>query len=213
MSSSISTHATVPSTSHSSHPTHPIHFPFRQNAIARRARPPDTTELDYQYATSETSSRGMSETGSESSSEDEVLLPKAFVSPPNFIVPSAEGEATGPPDPKLTSDRIEKEQQIAGEEEQAEILRSSKEEEMRLGKELVPDKSHGSAELNMDAALREGGSVGEDVIEAQMQTNEAEKSLTRKEKLAERLMEVFGLEEREEVLEEMKCWLLRSISE
>ena len=212
MSSSSTTHATAPSTSHGFHPTHTLHFPFRQNAIARRACQPGTTELDYQYATPETSSRRTSAAGSESSSEGEVPLPKGFVSHPNLIVPSGEGEAAAHPDPKLISDRITKEQQIADVEEQTEILRSAEEQEMRLGKEFVPPKSRDSADLNVDAALREGGSEREDVIEEQMQTNEAEKRLTRNEKLAERLMEVFGLEEREEVLEEMKCWLLRSVS-
>ncbi|OXG86709.1 sterol 3-beta-glucosyltransferase [Cryptococcus neoformans var. grubii Br795] len=211
MSSSSPTHAKAPSTSHGSHPTHTLHFPFRQNAIARRARRPGTTELDYQYATPETSSRRTSAAGSEASSEGEVPLPKGFVSHPNLIIPSGEGEAAAHADLKLINDRICKEQQIADVEEQAEILRSAEEQRMRLGKEFVRHKNRDSADLNVDAALREGGSEGDDVIEEQMQTNEAEKRITRKERLAERLMEVFGLEEREQVLEEMKCWLLRSV--
>lgn len=213
MSSSSPTHAKAPSTSHGSHPTHTLHFPFRQNAIARRARRPGTAELDYQYATPETSSRRTSAAGSEASSEGEVPLPKGFVSHPNLIIPSGEGEAAAHADLKLINDRICKEQQIADVEEQAEILRSAEEQRMRLGKEFVRHKNRDSADLNVDAALREGGSEGDDVIEEQMQTNEAEKRITRKERLAERLMEVFGLEEREQVLEEMKCWLLRSVSE
>lgn len=213
MSSSSPTHAKAPSTSHGSHPTHTLHLPFRQNAIARRARRPGTTELDYQYATPETSSRRTSAAGSEASSEGEVPLPKGFVSHPNLIIPSGEGEAAAHADLKLINDRICKEQQIADVEEQAEILRSAEEQRMRLGKEFVRHKNRDSADLNVDAALREGGSEGDDVIEEQMQTNEAEKRITRKERLAERLMEVFGLEEREQVLEEMKCWLLRSVSE
>jgi len=35
----------------------------------------------------------------------------------------------------------------------------------------------------------------------------------RSERLAARLQEVFGLDDVEEVLEEMPCWLLRSVSE
>jgi sterol 3beta-glucosyltransferase len=51
------------------------------------------------------------------------------------------------------------------------------------------------------------------LIEERMDINPTEKQRVRREKLAERLMEVFGLEKREEVLEEMRCWLLRSVSE
>jgi len=76
-----------------------------------------------------------------------------------------------------------------------------------------PVRSSGarSSEDNVAAALREGDGQ-EELIEDNMESNPQEKKRVRREKLAERLQEVFGLEEREEVLEEMRCWLLRSVS-
>lgn len=98
---------------------HPeLHFPFRENTIARRAQAPGQTELSYQYADEE--------------ENDSVLADLPL-----------ERHAVQPTDTE----------------------------------------------------------------------SEAEAKRHRSARLAARLQEVFGLKEEEEVLEEMTCWLLRSVSE
>lgn len=63
------------------------------------------------------------------------------------------------------------------------------------------------------AALREAREGSEVEVEDRMPMNAGERQRLRRERLGQKLMDVFGLQEREEVVEEMKCWLLRSVSE
>jgi sterol 3beta-glucosyltransferase len=121
---------------------------------------------------------------------------------------------------QVVADRVEAEAEIAEEEERVEISKAAEESTpyseshpyalaTPLEKASQPKRQ---SEENVGAALREGD-VGEEEVEDRMAENPAEKKRVRREKLAERLQEVFGLEERETVLEEMRCWLLRSVSE
>lgn len=75
------------------------------------------------------------------------------------------------------------------------------------------ESGSGAEESNTEAALREaeGGELVE--VEDRMAMNAGERQRLRKQQLGQRLMEVFGLNEMEEVVEEMRCWLLRSVSE
>ncbi|ODN84084.1 hypothetical protein, variant [Cryptococcus amylolentus CBS 6039] len=210
------------------HPSHSLHFPFRQNAIARKARRPGTTELDYQFAASPPRSghERQGSIASEVSSDGEVPLPKGFKQSKRESSDSSVGSITGEEADMLNA-RITQEQGIADEEERVEMLETAREEgvsEIELGKAIstrgsLQDLNAAAAlstrgslqDLNTAAALREENHEGEDVIAESLETDESEKRLMRKERLAERLMEVFGLEEREEVLAEMKCWLLRCV--
>lgn len=108
-------------------------------------------------------------------------------------------------------DRIQREQSQGQEEEAKEIVRTSPHaNKSELGPELASGQGV-SPEENVSAALREGS--GEDeLVEDRMLDNPSEKKRVRREQLAERLQEVFGLAEREDVLDEMRCWLLRSVS-
>ena len=74
----------------------------------------------------------------------------------------------------------------------------------------MPSRESGAD--NTSAALREESGENE-IVEDQMMENPSEKKRLRRENLAEKLQSVFGLAEREEVVDEMRCWLLRSISE
>ena len=65
---------------------------------------------------------------------------------------------------------------------------------------------------NVDAALREPDASEEAIFEPVEITAE-ERRVLRRDKLSAKLQEVFGLQEREEVLDELRCWLLRSVSE
>jgi sterol 3beta-glucosyltransferase len=66
----------------------------------------------------------------------------------------------------------------------------------------LPTEDRVESELESDASA------------AAVELSSAEiKRRRRNARLAARLKEVFGLEEEEEVLEEMTCWLLRSVSE
>jgi sterol 3beta-glucosyltransferase len=107
--------------------------------------------------------------------------------------------------------RIAAEEDTGEKEEDQEILRT-RPEALNLAPDVGGKKAKPS-DANLDAALREGLEGEEELVEERMELNPAERQRVRKEKLSERLMEVFGLEEREEVLEEMRCWLLRSVSE
>jgi sterol 3beta-glucosyltransferase len=91
------------------------------------------------------------------------------------------------------NDQIIKEEDQAGKEESAEIAQAAG---------LPP-----SAGQNLD--LEETPS---DLNDRMSMGKSGERQRMRKEKLGEKLMQVFGLAEREEVLEEMRCWLLRSVS-
>jgi sterol 3beta-glucosyltransferase len=88
-------------------------------------------------------------------------------------------------------DQFTREERKASEEEDSEMARAGLE-------------TGGSAGDNTDATLRQDGMKDKGA---------GEKQRIRREKLGQKLMEVFGLHEREEVIEEMRCWLLRSISE
>ncbi|WVQ71264.1 hypothetical protein IAR50_000790 [Cryptococcus sp. DSM 104548] len=195
------------------HPSHSLHFPFRQNAIARKARRPGTTELDYQFADSppRLSHERQESIAGEVSSDGEVPLPKGSRQSKRGSEDSSAGSITGE-EAGILNARVAQEVGIADEEERVEVLRTAKEEgadDVELGKAI---SARGSLQdLNAAAALREDDLEGEDVIAESLGTDESEKRLMRKERLAERLMEVFGLQEREEVLAEMKCWLLRSV--
>lgn len=70
---------------------------------------------------------------------------------------------------------------------------------------------HGEAEEARDIlyAEREMGGQVNDLSPEEA----AERKAARRERLSERMMEVFGLEEKEEVKEEFACWLLKDVSE
>ncbi|WVF70804.1 hypothetical protein IAT40_005598 [Kwoniella sp. CBS 6097] len=199
--------------SHGRHPVHPLHFPFRDNTIARRAKRPTGNELSYQLA-EEARRRGSEAASSDASSDSSVPLPKGYrgedrgSSTRSSLDASISGEAR-----EMLNEQISREEELGEQEEQEEILRAAEQSPVRPAIDLEPIVSgHGdSAEYNTDAALREPENLEEEIIEKKVQPNESEKKRLRREKLAERLMEVFGLDEREEVLEEMRCWLLRSV--
>lgn len=118
---------------------------------------------------------------------------------------SAASDGSLPPGTRvMLNDQITKEQQQAGEEEDTEMARAG----LETGGSGISGE-RGSAE-NTAAVLREHGDDDDD---STVQKESGQKQRVRKEKLGQKLMEVFGLPEREEVLEEMRCWLLRSISE
>lgn len=117
---------------------------------------------------------------------------------------SAASDGSLPPGTRvMLNDQIAKEQQQAGEEEDTEMARAG----LETGGSGISGE-RGSAE-NTAAVLREHGDDDDNTVHQES----GEKQRIRKEKLGQKLMEVFGLPEREEVLEEMRCWLLRSISE
>ncbi|WVR05782.1 hypothetical protein IAU60_002807 [Kwoniella sp. DSM 27419] len=118
---------------------------------------------------------------------------------------------------EMLNKQISREEDIGEDEEQAEILRAAEKTPNKTPLELEPiisehnEQGIDTGDLNADAALREADDSEEEIVEERAQPNESERRRLRREKLAERLQDVFGLEEREEVLEEMKCWLLRSV--
>ncbi|OCF41403.1 sterol 3-beta-glucosyltransferase [Kwoniella heveanensis CBS 569] len=202
--------------SHGVHPTHPLRFPFRDNTIARKAKRPTGNELSYQLA-DEAQRRESEGASSDASSDSSVPLPKGYrgderastaTSTRSSLDASISGEAR-----EMLNEQISREEEIGEEEEQEEILRAAEQSPVKPPVDLEPVISghKDSAEYNMDAALREPENPKEEIIEKRVQPNESEKKRLRREKLAERLMEVFGLDEREDVLEEMRCWLLRSV--
>jgi sterol 3beta-glucosyltransferase len=106
------------------------------------------------------------------------------------------------------SDRISKEENRGQQEEAEEISRASAGNDLETVSEVPTREARTD---NTSAALREGSDEDE-IVEDQMMENPSEKKRLRREKLAEKLQHVFGLAEREEVIDEMRCWLLRSIS-
>jgi sterol 3beta-glucosyltransferase len=104
--------------------------------------------------------------------------------------------------------RMTQEEGMGEEEEKEEIMRAAEEDDGV--NELDLQHAGGAGQSNTAAALR-GGDDGE--MERSRRGSSDDKKKIRKEKLAGKLMDVFGLQEREEVLEEMRCWLLRSVSE
>lgn len=129
---------------------------------------------------------------------------------------------------ELMQDRIEKEQSLGEEEEKEEMMMAEHQQAgplaaLNLGREIsatTADPVVGSggeganapSDRNALAALREP-SDGDELAEGHVPPNASERRRMRRELLAEKLKVVFGLDEREEVLEEMRCWLLRSVSE
>ena len=205
-----------------------LQFPFRQNTIARKAQSPGPSELEYQLRNQQGAAvdpqfAALAEEGRRDSGESVRTV-------------ESDGGLPAGHTREIMGERIEQEQMMAKDEEEAEMERveeespsaslmlgptlgsagaQSQSQSLEVGQSQVyPARSPGvhSSEENVAAALREADG-GEEVIEDQMEPNQQEKKRVRREKLGERLQEVFGLEEREEVLEEMRCWLLRSVSE
>jgi len=202
-----------------------LQFPFRHNAIARKARSPGPSEIAYQLR-------------NQHGAAEEPQIPAVVEErrPSGDSVATTESDGGLPPGPTrdLMTEQIAQEQHMAKVEEQAEMEKVEEEESPTASLMLGPtigsspnetqslavehDRSqsttssaHRDSVDNVAAALHEGDEVDE-IIEDRMEPNSQEKKRVRREKLGERLQEVFGLEEREEVLEEMRCWLLRSVS-
>jgi sterol 3beta-glucosyltransferase len=116
----------------------------------------------------------------------------------------------GQPARELMSNRISKEEDQGQQEEAEEISKASRPSADLATLAEMPSRESGVD--NTSAALREESGENE-IVEDQMMENPSEKKRLRREKLAEKLQDVFGLAEREEVVDEMRCWLLRSISE
>lgn len=181
-------------------------FPFRDNTIARRARSPGVAELEYQRA-----------------HNGEVPPPRGVASLRGTSADSSGSDSESMPLNKATraivSHQIAKEEGLGDEEEKEEMQRAANQQQDRPLLEPLIEGQHVSSketpsEHNVTAALREGSNEDEGEVEdAMSRPTDAERKRLRREKLGQRLMEVFGLEEREEVVEEMRCWLLRSVSE
>lgn len=195
------------------HTSHRLSFPFRANTIARRARTPGQKELSYQFA-------GM--TTSEVREAERQSAEQGYFDGDGSDSRRSSGETdesdggvpVDSPARHLMADRISKEENMAGEEEAKEMDRVGHSPMVNSTglAPPIPELNQRPSDDNAPAALREGSSEDE-VIEDQMMANPSEKKRLRREQLAERLQEVFGLEEREDVLDEMRCWLLRSVSE
>ena len=192
-----------------------LNFPYRQNAVARKARSPGPTELAYQFAGRPAQTVPLEDIPPVVPEEPR----KRRASDDSTITVESEGGLSAGLGRDVVAQQVEKEGQLAEQEEGAEIIRADEEQTL---------PSHGSSSLggavsstasmetqqdeNVGAALREG-TPKDEVVEDLMAMNPQEKKRVRREMLAERLRDVFGLDEREEVLEEMRCWLLRSVSE
>lgn len=194
------------------HTSQGLAFPFRANTIARRARTPGQSELQYQFAhmtTSEIRDAEGHSSGQDYFNQDDIGTRRSSVE----TTESADGGLpVGGPAREMMQEQISKEEALAGKEEEKEMakaLASPHSPRTQLGP-VVDEERPG--EDNAPAALREASDEDE-LIEDQMIANPAEKKRVRREQLAERLQDVFGLEDREEVLDEMRCWLLRSVSE
>lgn len=183
--------------------TRSLNFPFRANTVARKARSPGPTEIQYQLAKS---SLNEADAVPADASAEQGYFPKTEEL--EIRRSSAESEGSiGQPARAMMQDRIQKEENMGEEEEAEEISKAT-------GTELEPVTEAPSRESGADntsAALREGSGEVE-VVEDRMMENPSEKKRLRREMLAEKLQDVFGLAEREEVIDEMRCWLLRSIS-
>jgi sterol 3beta-glucosyltransferase len=131
-------------------------------------------------------------------------------------VENEDESADGSEAQRLVDSQIGEEERIGRVEEQLEIFRAASQTDPN-NIDLAPAIPYAApiGQDNTGAALREAGEGDQGTMEAveeRMGLNADEKKRIRKEKLAERLMSVFGLEQHEEVIEEMKCWLLRSVS-
>ena len=186
-----------------------FHFPFRANTIARKARSPGQAELNYQFAEA---LRIRRESEESDGSLGTVPMPRGFDFDNRRISEDSDGGlSVGGETRELMDAQIHREEDIGEEEEDEEIVRAAEQDResssVQLGPQISGDRPD---EGNTGAALRESPQV--ELVEDRLRENATERKRLRKEKLSERLMEVFGLEEREEVLEEMRCWLLRSVS-
>lgn len=196
------------------HPNHPLHFPFRANAIARRARSPGLNEIQYQLGRKEQESQQQVPTIAEPAKPPRAAALQQR-SPSNT---SEETDLSVDTEQKLLlNERTVKEEALAEAEEEEEMLRAASDRDAEAAQiQAQSPLLHGELpevnDDNTDAALREPTGPKEQAIEEGVPDHRGERQRVRREKLAERLMQVFGLEEREEVLEEYRCWLLRSVS-
>jgi len=194
----------------SDHPNN-LHFPFRANTIARRARSPGQSELNYQFAEALRRRQASEANGG---APGKVPMPRGFdVDRRRSSNGSDGGLSIGGGARKLVDEQIHREEDIGEEEEEEEMERAAEEDREASNVQLAPPIDEDLPNQgNVGASLREGPQ--EEILEDHMEDeNATERKRVRKEKLSERLMEVFGLEEREEVIDEMRCWLLRSVSE
>ena len=196
--------ATTPREYHSAN----LHFPFRANTIARKARSPGQTELNYQFA--EGLRLQQEQRDQVNGIMGSVPLPKT--------ADVASRRSSGQSDSSLpigtrkaVDQQIHKEEDIGGVEEVEEIERAAEQDAGVSGIQLAPVVGDElPSEDNARAALREApGDLPTGHVTKGPAVN---KKGLRRDQLAKRLQEVFGLQEREEVLEEMRCWLLRSVS-
>ena len=202
---------------------HSLQFPFRQNAIARKARSPGPSELEFQFQNRNENPANRSVLPA----EEDIPSPVLEEGIDNRRISQESDGGIGGPVREIMEQRVAVEQGLAKEEEGQEIDRCEEEgatpsstappglatplnQRQNLG--YSQEEERAQSEENVAAALREG-SDEEEIVEDRMQANPQEKKRVRREILAERLQEVFGLEHRETVLEEMRCWLLRSVSE
>nr|XP_019014859.1 sterol 3-beta-glucosyltransferase [Kwoniella pini CBS 10737]OCF53640.1 sterol 3-beta-glucosyltransferase [Kwoniella pini CBS 10737] len=193
--------------------TNSLRFPFRDNTIARRARRPNETELSYQYAEDQARRLSIQDPSNDVSSGDS--SPQIDESR-RLSDPASETSSIGAPAREMLNEQISHEEAIGEAEERDEIVRAAESSPATSSAPLDLDLApvvgeQEQQDMNADAALRQPESLQEEAVEHDIKPNENEKRRLRKEKLAERLMEVFGLDEKEEVLEEMRCWLLRSV--
>ena len=181
-----------------------LNFPFRANTVARKARSPAVSEIQYQLAKA---TLGEAE-AVPANAGDQGYFPKHM----GEVRRSSEDSemSIGQPARELMSARISKEENQGQQEEAEEIQRASKPSADLATLSEMPSRESGAD--NTSAALREESGENE-IVEDQMMENPSEKKRLRRENLAEKLQSVFGLAEREEVVDEMRCWLLRSISE
>jgi sterol 3beta-glucosyltransferase len=177
-----------------------LNFPFRANTVARKARSPGPTEIQYQLAKS---SLNEADAVPMDASTEQGYFPKND----ELDIRRSSTESQGSidqPARAMMQDRIQKEENMGEEEEAREMSKA--------GLEPVTEvNTREAGQDNTSAALREGSGEVE-VVEDRMMENPSERKRLRREQLAEKLQVVFGLAEREEVIDEMRCWLLRSIS-
>ena len=186
-----------------------LHFPFRQNTIARRAHAPGEGELAYQFAKRPTVPE------EEGSPEVPTVVEEAQISDERrSSAGTDDGLPVGCEARQALERRLTAEAEIAEQETKEEIDQAVKDGEVSHPQPgvNVPSPMGKVSEANLDAALRQGDQHDE-ILDELMDPNPEQKRRMRMEKLAERLQEVFGLQEREPVLEEMRCWLLTSVSE
>ena len=194
-----------------------LQFPFRENTIARRARSPGQNELAYQFAEAARRRKASLEYRdlSPTALDKRGAIPPARQQGEAVVVSTGiEHVMEGNEDlaKRIVHERLGHEAEIGQLEAAEEIGKTGVQSpEMERQLERVLSGSSMGSELNAEAASADE-SEGE-MMEESMEGNVQGKKRVRREKLSQKLMEVFGLDEREEVVEEMKCWLLRSISE